>query len=129
VLGEQNVMHAEGPRRRADALIEAVVDRIGGGEFGTAKVFGDPVEREGVTVIPVAAVRMGFGGGTRSDPGKRHDGEGAGGGGAITAAGYIELKQGTSRFVPVLRPERMAAMLLGAVLAGMMIGSRRGRSG
>jgi uncharacterized spore protein YtfJ len=109
-------------------LIEAVVDRIGG-EFGTAKIFGDPVEREGVTVIPVAAVRMGFGGGTRSDPSKRHDGEGAGGGGTITAAGYIELKQGTSRFVPVLRPERMAVMLLGAVLAGMMIGSQRGRSG
>jgi uncharacterized spore protein YtfJ len=128
MLDEQNALHTDGPHRRADALIQAVVERIGG-EFRAANVFGEPVERDGTTVIPVAAVRMGFGGGTNSDPGKRQDGEGAGGGGTMAAVGYIELRDGKSRFVPVRRPERIAVALLAAVLVGITIGSRRGRSG
>jgi uncharacterized spore protein YtfJ len=36
-------------------------------------VFGAPVERDGVTVIPVAAIRFGIGGGG-SDPSKGQDG-------------------------------------------------------
>ena len=34
----------------------------------------------------------------------------------MTAPGYIELKPGRSRFVPVVRPERMVALVL---LAGL----------
>src|SRR5690606_34414305 len=41
-------------------------------------VFGEPVERDGVTVIPVARARWGFGGGTGARSGE--EGEGAGGG-------------------------------------------------
>jgi uncharacterized spore protein YtfJ len=128
MVDEQNVSDSRGTRRRAEALIEAVAERIGG-EFRAARVFGEPVERDGVTVIPVAAVRMGFGGGANSEPGGAQDGEGAGGGGTMSAAGYIELKDGQSRFVPVFRPERMIAMALLALLVGMTIGSRRGRRG
>ena len=39
-----------------------------------ATVFGEPVERDGVTVIPVAKARWGFGGGA----GRREDEDGAG---------------------------------------------------
>jgi uncharacterized spore protein YtfJ len=120
-------VYSDGPRRRADALIQTVVERVGG-EFRAAKVFGEPVERDGTTVIPVAAMRMGFGGGTNSDPSKHQDGEGAGGGGTMTAVGYIELKDGKTRFVPVMRIERMVVALLAAVLVGVTIGSRRGRN-
>jgi uncharacterized spore protein YtfJ len=127
MLDEQQAVHADGPRRRADALIQTVVERIGG-EFTAAKVFGEPVERDGTTVIPVAAMRMGFGGGTNSDPSKHQDGEGAGGGGTMTAVGYIELKDGKTRFVPVMRIERMVVALLAAVLVGVTIGSRRRRN-
>jgi uncharacterized spore protein YtfJ len=127
MLDEQQAVHTDGPRRRADTLIQTVVERIGG-EFRAAKVFGEPVERGGTTVIPVAALRMGFGGGTNADASRRQDGEGAGGGGTMTAVGYIELKDGTSRFVPVMRLERMVVALLAAVLVGVTIGSRRTRN-
>ena len=107
------------PRRRADELIAALADRLGA-RFGVSSVFGEPVERDGVTVIPVAAVRLGFGGGTGSDPAKQQEGEGAGGGASMTAAGYIELKDGRSRFVPIVRPERMVALAFLALLAILM---------
>ena len=45
------------------------------------RVYGDPYEREGVTVIPAAAVRGGSGGGS----GANADGEGGGGGFGLTA--------------------------------------------
>jgi uncharacterized spore protein YtfJ len=43
------------------------------------RVYGDPYEREGVTIIPAAAVRGGSGGGTNAE------GEGGGGGFGLTA--------------------------------------------
>jgi uncharacterized spore protein YtfJ len=44
---------------------------------GASAVSGDPVERDGVTVIPVARATWGFGGGSGGEAGR----EGAGGGG------------------------------------------------
>ena len=111
---------AEPPRRRADDLITTLVERLGA-RFGAASVFGAPVEREGVTVVPVATVRFGFGGGTGSDPTKQQEGEGAGAGGAMTAAGYIELRNGRSRFVPIVRPERMVALVFLAFVAALVL--------
>jgi uncharacterized spore protein YtfJ len=104
------------PRRRADELIATLADRLGA-RFGVTSVFGEPVQRDGVTVIPVATVRFGFGGGTGSDPAKQQEGEGAGGGASMTAVGYIELKDGRSRYVPIVRPERMVAFAFLAMLA------------
>ena len=109
----------EAPDRHADALITRLVEAIGA-QFAARSVFATPVEHDGVTVIPVAAVRFGLGGGMGNDPDKHQEGEGAGAGGSMTAVGYIELKDGRSRFVPIVRPERMVAlvMLIGlAVLA------------
>ena len=45
------------------------------------RVYGDPYEREGVTVIPAAVVRGGSGGGT----GRSDEGEGGGGGFGLAA--------------------------------------------
>jgi uncharacterized spore protein YtfJ len=70
-----------------------------------------------VTVIPVAAIRFGIGGGGGSDPSKGQGGEGGGGGGSASAAGYIEIKEGRTRFVPVVHPARMV-MLVGALTLG-----------
>jgi uncharacterized spore protein YtfJ len=119
VIAEQTPDESQVPRRRADELIAAIAERMGG-RFGATSVFGTPVEREGVTVIPVAAVRFGFGAGTGSDPAKGGEGEGAGGGGTVTAAGYIELKGGRSRFVPIVRPERIVALVMLTALAVLM---------
>ena len=119
MITEQTPDQSQVPRRRADELIASIAERVGG-HFGVTSVFGAPVEREGVTVIPVAAVRFGFGGGTGSDPATGGEGEGAGGGGSMTAAGYIELKGGRSRFVPIVRPERIVALVMLTALAVLM---------
>lgn len=42
------------------------------------RVFGEPIERDGVTIIPTASVRGGAGGG--GGRGAKEEGEGAGGG-------------------------------------------------
>jgi len=108
------------PRRRGDELLSMLAERIGA-RLGAATVFGAPVERDGVTVVPVAVARFGIGAGSGSDPSKGQEGEGGGGGGTVAPTGYIELKGGRSRFVPVVQPARMLALVLGAVIAGLVI--------
>jgi uncharacterized spore protein YtfJ len=52
------------------------------------RVFGEPVERDGVTIIPAALIRGGAGGGGGRGRGPKQeegDGEGAGGGYGFTA--------------------------------------------
>ena len=78
-MAESNAQQAQLPRRGADELIATLADRLGA-RFGVSSVFGEPVERDGVTAIPVAPVRFGFGGGTGSDPAKQQEGRGRGGG-------------------------------------------------
>jgi len=111
---------ADPPRRRADELLATLAERVGA-RLSTTTVFGAPVDREGVTVVPVAAARFGIGAGGGSDPGKSQEGEGGGGGGAVTPIGYIELKDGRSRYVPIVRPARMLALVCGAALAAFLI--------
>ena len=107
------------PPRRGDELLSMLADRIGA-RLGASTVYGTPVERDGVTVVPVAVARFGFGAGSGSDPSKRQEGEGGGGGGTVTPAGYIELKNGRSRYVPIVHPTRMVALVLGAVIAALL---------
>jgi uncharacterized spore protein YtfJ len=112
---------AQVPRHRTDELLARLAEGVGA-RFDASSVFGAPVERDGVTVIPVAAIRFGVGGGGGSDPGKGQDGEGGGAGGTASPAGYIELKDGRSRFVPVVHPARLL-LLIGLIsLAGLTLG-------
>ena len=108
------------PRRRGDEMLSMLAERIGA-RLGAATVFGEPVERGGVTVVPVAVARFGIGAGSGTDPDKGQEGEGGGGGGGVSPTGYIELKDGGSRYVPVVHPARMLALVLGAVIAGLVI--------
>ena len=75
-------------------------------------VFSEPIEREGITVIPVAKARWGFGGGA----GHRKDEDGAGGGGGVqvTPVGFIEIKNGQAEFRPI-RTLSMPLMILGGI--------------
>ncbi len=87
-------------------LVGQILERIGNVANSKA-VFGDPVERDGVTVIPVARVSWGGGGGggrgADTSEGNFDGGEGAGGGGAAraTPVGYIEIRNGSAQFVPI----------------------------
>jgi uncharacterized spore protein YtfJ len=104
----------------AEAILSRLADKIPA-RFSAAAVYGEPVERDGVTVVPVATAGFGFGAGGGSDPSAGGQGEGGGGGGMTRPVGYIELKDGRSRFVPIVHPARMLALICGTVVAGIVL--------
>ncbi|MEJ2688211.1 MAG: spore germination protein GerW family protein [Gammaproteobacteria bacterium] len=77
-------------------------------------VYGEPVQREGVTVVPVAKIRYGFGGGRRA---AGPAGAGGGGGARATPMGYIEIRDGQSSYHPIHDPAtRTVRLAVGGVL-------------
>ena len=106
--------------RRTDELLVRLAERLGA-QLATSTVYGAAVERDGVSVVPVAVARLGFGGGGGTDPRKQQEGEGGGGFGSVAPVGYIELKDGRTRFVPIVHPARMVALALAAAVAAFAI--------
>jgi uncharacterized spore protein YtfJ len=93
---------------------------------GAKTVFGEPVSVGGKTVVPVADVRYGFGGGSG---GKEH-GEryGGGGGGGLMAKplGVFEISQSETRFIPLRSNfEFISAIALGICLGLLVVPRRR----
>ena len=89
-------------------LVERIAERIGGVASSSA-VFGTPVEREGITVIPVAKLQWGFGAGGGSGATNGQElGSGGGGGGGVNASpiGYIAVSNGQAQFHPIHEPMR-----------------------
>ena len=83
-----------------------------GGKASVSAVYGDPIEADGVTIVPVARVSFGFGVGAGRG---RHDsrtdeGGGGGGGAAAVPIGYIEIKDGTAVFKRIFNPVLDAAV-------------------
>jgi uncharacterized spore protein YtfJ len=108
-------------QERAD-LVNALLERIGetvGQRAQVSAIFGEPVEREGVTVIPVGRARFGFGGGGGSGSRQGEAGLGGGGGGgvAVNPVGYIELHEGNAKFKRILAPTDMFALAIAASFA------------
>ena len=127
-----------------DTFLERLANRIGA-QANVKAVFGDPIERDGLTVIPVARVRWGFGGGAggpgmvaRGGPGKdgTYDGpetpggaSGSGGGGAVTAdpIGWLEIGPDGAEFksiVPAM-PSPGFMLAVGATAALVLRGLAR----
>jgi uncharacterized spore protein YtfJ len=87
------------------------------------RVFGDPIERDGVTIVPAANVRGGGGGGAGTGP-QADDGTstgtGSGGGFGVAArpAGAFVLHGGTVVWQPAIDRQRivLATMALAAVI-------------
>jgi len=103
-------MEAEKPNS-ADRFFGTMAERLGA-VARAATVFAEPVERDGVTVIPVAKARWGFGGGA----GHRKDEDGAGGGGGVqvTPVGFIEIRNGEANFRPI-RTNSVPLMIAGGI--------------
>jgi uncharacterized spore protein YtfJ len=66
---------------------------------GVRSAYGDPVQVDGVTLIPVALVYYGFGGG-EGDSAATGSGSGGGGGGASLPIGAYVKSGTTARFEP-----------------------------
>jgi uncharacterized spore protein YtfJ len=100
-----------------------ILERLGEklrGKASVSAVFGEPVDREGITIIPVARVAFGFGGGAGAGRGQSEIAQGAGGGGAsATPVGYIEIKNGNAAFQPIRDPRLDAVAPLAMLVAGL----------
>ncbi|HYY64607.1 MAG TPA: spore germination protein GerW family protein [Gaiellaceae bacterium] len=111
-------------------LVNELLERIGrtvGQKAQASTIFGQPVEREGVTVVPVAKARFGFGGGGGSGMREADEGSGGGGGGgvAVTPIGYIEVRDGSSEFKRISTPMDLLAVVA-AVSLGVIAVRRLG---
>ena len=105
-----------------DDIVEMLAAKVGIRAAAHA-VFGEPVENDGVTVIPVAKVRWGFGGGYGRgiEEGSENGeiGEGSGGGGGVMASplGFIEIRDGRAEFRRAHDPVSAVPVILAAAFA------------
>ena len=111
---------------RAPELADALLQRIGqtiGERVKVSTVFGEPVEREGVTVIPVAKARFGFGGGGGGGVREGSEGSGGGGGGGalVSPVGYIELRAGAAQYRRISTPVDLLVLAVSASLAALAL--------
>ncbi len=138
-IAEATKAGAAGP---IDGFVERMAERVGG-KASVRSVFGDPIERDGFTIIPVAKVRWGFGGGAGGPiavgPGRTSgspfsdaaptgaDGAGTatgtGGGGGVTAdpVGYLEIGPDGATFISIVSPRPSAGFLLAAGAAAALV--------
>lgn len=108
----------------ADRFISAMAEKLGA-VAQAATVFGQPVERDGITVIPVAKARWGFGGGAgqrreKEGSGTQEDGAGGGGGVQVTPVGFIEIKNHEANFRPI-RTVSLSWIIAGSILGLFMV--------
>lgn len=113
---------------QAQEILQSMADR-----FATTamvkQVFGDPIERGGRTVLPVARVQYGLGGGWG---GSRQEGAaedkplaagGGGGGGGVKArpVGALEITDTGTRFIHFADPVEIIKACVGGLLALLLI--------
>lgn len=91
------------------------------------QVFGEPVERDGVTVIPAATVIGGGGGGAqlaKDGEAEPQTGAGAGWGGLMWPAGAFEIREGRASWRPAIDLTRVLVMALVLAIAVVRARSR-----
>ena len=92
-------------------IVTSIADRLKAS--GDVKVvFGEPQVIEGKTIVPVASVAYGFGGGPQGE------GHGGGGGLRVKPLGVLEITGERTRFVPIVNATRLATM---AIMASVCI--------
>src|SRR5687768_10797185 len=87
--------------------------------LSTKVVYGEPYEKNGLTVIPAASVRGGGGGGEGESPDGTRQGEGSGFGLSARPVGAYVIEDGTVTWRAAF--DRNRAIALGAVVALAML--------
>lgn len=94
-------------------------------------IYGEPVETQGKTIIPVAKIIYGYGAGagTGGVGDTSAKGEGGGGGGGVRAVpvGVIEVSDQPTRFVPISDRKKLSAAVGLGFLLGLLISRGRRR--
>jgi uncharacterized spore protein YtfJ len=103
------------------ALLQSLKDSILS-QANVKAVYGDPIEAQGKTVIPVAKIVYGYGAGAGTggvgDTKARGEGGGGGGGARAIPVGVVEISGQQTRFIPITDRKK----LTGAVMAGLLLG-------
>ncbi|WP_405741355.1 spore germination protein GerW family protein [Streptomyces sp. NBC_00028] len=117
-----------GAAQASTTLLERLAEKLGG-KATVGAVYGEPITRDGVTVVPVARVSFGFGGGAGHESGAARSADGGGGGGGVDARplGYIEIRNGTAVYKPIRDPWVDIALPLAAMVVGI-VGSKSARA-
>lgn len=116
----------------AQQMLQSLAEHLGGSATVKA-VYGEPVAAEGRTIIPVAKVAFGLGGGSGTrgpgEPAGRRGEEGEGGGGGVRAApvGVIDVTREGIRFIPIGGRMRVIVALAAGFCLGLRIGRRTSR--
>jgi uncharacterized spore protein YtfJ len=119
---EREQAHEEAEAAAQDGIAELLerVANLVGLHAGARAVFGEPVERDGVTVVPVAQMIIGTGGGSGSS-GQDDSGAGAGAGALTRPLGYIEITDEAAVFVPLKRPWQDAGLVVAIAFALLLL--------
>jgi uncharacterized spore protein YtfJ len=87
-----------------------------------SRVFGEPYERDGMTLIPAAAVRGGAGGGTGRKGETGEEGEGGGLGLDARPAGAYVIKDGSVTWQPAVDVNRIVTTaVLGWIVVAWLV--------
>lgn len=98
-------------------LLHSLVDRA-----GARTIYGEPITAEGKTVLPVARIRYGFGGGSGKD-----QSFGGGGGFHGRPVGVVEITRETTRFIPIVENRKIALAVGIGICLGLLIARKRVR--
>src|SRR3954466_7222063 len=129
-----------------NSFLETLASRLGQ-NASVKNVYGEPITAQGKTIIPVAQIAMGLGGGYGQKNGRnkkaaidtqkpedntednKDKGEGAGGGMFATAKGVYEITDRWTRFIPANATKQLLGIAALAFIAGRWMGRRKGRKG
>jgi len=92
------------------------------------KVFGDPYEKDGLTLIPAARVAGGGGGGTGQDD-EGQKGEGGGFGLRAHPAGVYVIRGGEVKWQPAVDPNRVVLAAAAVIITALVTRAWANRGG
>jgi len=111
------------------ALLQSLKDSVLT-QASVKTIYGEPIQAQGKTIIPVARISYGFGAGAGTGGvGDTHArGEGGGGGGGVHAVpvGVVEVNDLETRFISISDRKKLGAAVLFGVALGLLL--RRHRS-
>ena len=115
-----------------ETLVEKIIERLGRSADWRV-VFGDPITVGTKTIVPVARVAYGFGGGLGAPadagqrPGRQEHPESGGGGVAVRPVGVLEVSYAGTRFLEFGSGRRLAGMFLAGLALGILATAVRRR--
>jgi uncharacterized spore protein YtfJ len=91
------------------------------------RVYGEPYEKDGVTLIPAAAVRGGGGAGDGEGTGEQPSGRGGGFGVSARPVGAYQVKDGEVTWIPAADTTRVIVLAEVMVIVAVLLLRRRRR--